>query len=134
GQNRNAPLLLFLHGGPGSVSHLVMFQETVGRQLEEDFLVVYLHQRGTGKSSSVPDSELTISAHIDDLVQVVDYLTERYNQEKVSLAGHSWGGMLAGHFAVSHSEKLEKLVLISTAMNVKALLRDSYEVALKWAQ
>jgi pimeloyl-ACP methyl ester carboxylesterase len=82
----------------------------------------------------VPGSEQTISAHIDDLVKVVDYLTERYGQDKVHLMGHSWGGMLAGHFAVSHSENIEKLVLISTAMNVKSLLRDSHEGALKWAQ
>jgi proline-specific peptidase len=134
GQSRDAPLVLFLHGGPGSVAHLAMFQVTVGRQLEQDFLVAYLHQRGTGKSSPVPDSEQTISAHIDDLVKVVDYLTERYGQDKVHLVGHSWGGMLAGHFAVSHAENIEKLILISTAVNVKSLLRDSHEAALKWAQ
>ncbi len=134
GQNENAPLLVFLHGGPGSVAHLVMFQETVGRELEKDFLVVYVHQRGTGKSSPVPDSELTIAAHIEDLVKILDDLALRYGRAKVHLVGHSWGGMLAGLFAVSHRERVEELVLLSTAVNVEALLRDSYEVALQWAQ
>ncbi len=37
-------------------------------------------------------------------------------------------------FATSHSEKIEKLVMISSAVNVKRLLRDSHEVALEWAR
>lgn len=134
GQRTDAPLLLFLHGGPGSVAHLVMFQETVGRELERDFLVAYVHQRGTGKSPPVPDAALTIPAHVDDLAKIVDDLTARYGPDKVDVVGHSWGGMLAALYATSHREKIEKLVLISTAVNVKALLRDSYEAALKWAQ
>lgn len=134
GPNREAPLLLFLHGGPGSVAHLLMFQATVGQQLERDFLVVYLHQRGVGKSSDVPDSEQTLSAHVADVKAVVDYLKKEYDQDKIILVGHSWGGMLAGLFAAEHSADLEKLVLISTAMNMKSLLSDDYEVVLNWAK
>lgn len=134
GQKKDAPLLVFLHGGPGSVAHLVMFQETVGRVLERDFLVAYVHQRGTGESPSVPDAAQTIASHIDDLEKIVNDLTVRYGRNKVDVIGHSWGGMLAASYAVSHREKIGKLVLISTAVNVKALLRDSYEGALQWAQ
>lgn len=134
GQKKDAPLLVFLHGGPGSVAHLLMFQETVGRELERDFLVAYVHQRGTGKSPPVPDAALTVSAHVDDLAKIVDDLTVRYGRDRVDVVGHSWGGMLAALYAVSHEEKIDKLVLISTAVNVKALLRDSYEGALKWAR
>lgn len=134
GQKKDAPLLVFLHGGPGSVAHLVMFQKTVGRELERDFLVAYVHQRGIGKSPPVPDETQTIASHVDDLEQIVNDLTARYGRDKVDVVGHSWGGMLAALYAVSHREKVERLVLISTAVNVKALLRDSYEAALKWAQ
>lgn len=134
GASRNLPLVLFLHGGPGAITHLVMFQSTVGPELESSFLVAYLHQRGTGKSSSVPDSEQTISKNVSDVDRVVDYLTRTYGQKQVSLIGHSWGGMLAGAYVVSHPEKIQRLVLIATAMNFKVLLKDSYEGDLEWAR
>lgn len=134
GPSQDAPLLLFLHGGPGSVAHLVMFKSTVGQQLEQDFLVAYLHQRGTGSSSPVPDSEQTMANNVKDVDGVVDYLTRKYGQKQVRLVGHSWGGMLAGAYAVSHPEKISKLVLMSTAMNFKLLLEDTYKNDLDWAQ
>jgi pimeloyl-ACP methyl ester carboxylesterase len=134
GPSKSAPLLLFLHGGPGSVAHLVMFQSTVGRQLEQDFLVAYLHQRGTGRSSPVPDSEQTIANNVEDVDHVVRYLLRKYGQEQVNLVGHSWGGMLAGAYAVSHPESIGKLVLVSTAMNFKLLLKDTYQGDLDWAK
>jgi pimeloyl-ACP methyl ester carboxylesterase len=133
GPDRDAPLILFLHGGPGSVAHLVMFQETVGKQLEQDFLVAYLHQRGVGRSSPLASEEQSISAHVNDVEQIVEYLTQSYQKDEVHLVGHSWGGMLAARFAVEHGERIERLVLISTATNVKSLLRDSYEGVLGWA-
>jgi proline iminopeptidase len=134
GPSKEAPVVLFLHGGPGSVAHLIMFQSTVGKRLERDFLVAYLHQRGTGKSPPVPDSEQTIANHVNDVDQVVKYLTRTYNRKQVSLVGHSWGGMLAGEYLVAHPEEVRKVVLISTAINFRSLLQDSYEGVLKWAK
>jgi pimeloyl-ACP methyl ester carboxylesterase len=134
GPSRNAPLLLFLHGGPGAVTHLVMFQSTTGRQLEKDFLVAYLHQRGIGRSSPVPDSEQTIANNVEDVDRVISYLTRKYGQKQVFLVGHSWGGMLAGAYTVAHPEKVAKLVLIATALNFKQLLKDTYQADLDWAK
>jgi proline iminopeptidase len=91
GPSKEAPVVLFLHGGPGSVAHLIMFQSTVGKRLERDFLVAYLHQRGVGKSPPVPVFEQTIAYHVKDVDLVIDYLKRTYNQKQVSLVGHSWG-------------------------------------------
>jgi proline iminopeptidase len=134
GQRADAPLLVYLHGGPGHVVLGVLpFQSNVGSRLEADFLVAYLHQRGAGKSSPVRDSEQTFSNHIDDVDRVVDLLTDRYGQEKVHLVGHSWGGTLAVLYADGHRDKVEKLVLVASAINVKSQLRDSYDATLAWA-
>jgi pimeloyl-ACP methyl ester carboxylesterase len=135
GQDDNAPLLLFLHGGPGSVGlGLVPFQVTVGRQLEQDFLVAYLHQRGAGHSDAVPAAQQTFENLVNDVDQVVEYLLQHYGDERLYVVGHSVGGMLAGLYASEHPEKIGGLVLCSTAMNFKAMLRDSLEVTLEWAK
>jgi pimeloyl-ACP methyl ester carboxylesterase len=134
GPRKAAPLVLFLHGGPGSVAHLSMFKATVGRRLEQDFLVAYLHQRGTGWSTPIAEAEQSIQNNVQDVDRVVDSLTRKCGQRQVRLVGHSWGGMLAGSYAVAHPEKIKQLVLMSTAMNFKLLLEDSYQGDLDWAR
>lgn len=134
GPSKRAPLLLFLHGGPGTVTHLVMFQSTTGRQLEKDFLVAYLHQRGVGRSSPVSDSHQTIANNVRDVDVTIDYLTRRYKQKQVYLVGHSWGGMLASAYTVDHPEKVAKLVLMASAWNFKKLLHDTYQRDADWAK
>ena len=134
GPTASAPLILFLHGGPGSVAHLVMFKSTVGRQLEAKFLVAYLHQRGVGNSSSVPDSAQTIANNIADVDRVVNYLNQKYRHKQVNIVAHSWGGMLAGSYAIAHPDKIEKLVLMNTPMNFQMLLEDTYQGDMEWAR
>jgi pimeloyl-ACP methyl ester carboxylesterase len=134
GPRRNAPLLLFLHGGPGAVTHLVLFQSTTGKQLEKDFLVAYLHQRGIGRSPPVTDSQQTIANNVKDIDRVISYLTRTYRQKQVFVVGHSWGGMLAGAYTVAHPDKVAKLVLVATALNFKQLLKDTYQTDLAWAK
>jgi proline iminopeptidase len=135
GQRADAPVLLYLHGGPGNVvAGVLLFREHVGRQLEEDFLVVYLHQRGAGKSPPVQASEQTIAAHIGDVEQVVSFLKAKYRTDRLSLLGHSWGAILAALYADVHREDVDKLVLMSATVNVRSQFRDSRLVTLEWAR
>lgn len=135
GANHEAPVLLYLHGGPGNVAlGIPPFRDNVGKYLEEEFLIVYLHQRGVGKSSEVPESELTIAHHVDDVSKVVDFVTERYDQEKVLLIGHSWGGVLAALYTDRYQEKVEAVVFVASPMNMRSTYQDSHEFTLNWAR
>jgi pimeloyl-ACP methyl ester carboxylesterase len=135
GENDDAPLLMFLHGGPGNVGlGLVPFQINVGRQLEKDFLVAYPHQRGAGHSDPVPAEEQTFENLVDDVDLVVEYLFERYRKDTLYIVGHSWGGMLTALYADKYPGKTGGLVLISTAMNLKSMLRDGLKVTMEWAR
>src|SRR5690606_26153007 len=44
-----APVIAYLHGGPGYNAYV--FEESAGRLLEETFRVLYLDQRGCGRST-----------------------------------------------------------------------------------
>jgi pimeloyl-ACP methyl ester carboxylesterase len=135
GKDKTKPLLLHLHGGPGNVVLGVLpFQVNAGKQLEEDFLVAYLHQRGAGKSSPVPAETQTIENHVNDVAVVVEYLKKKYGKDKVHLSGHSWGGMLAASYLKEHEQNVNKLILISTGLNVKKLFYESYLSTLDWAE
>lgn len=94
GWNRNNPVLLMLHGGPGMPQMYLAHQ--FQRELERKFVVVQWDRRGAGKSYSgevVPES-LTVEQLISDTQQLVELLRERFHQPKVFLAAHSWGTYL----------------------------------------
>src|SRR5437016_5691120 len=69
GQTDRGPILLHLHGGPGSGWALVAFRAYVGPAFEKEALVGYFHQRGVLRSPMVPTSALTVSNNVADVVK-----------------------------------------------------------------
>ena len=93
GKDVDKPVLLFLAGGPGG-SQLVTERRALGA-LEDYFVVVNWEQPGAGKSFDAVDrSTLTPERYITDGITLVNYLRERFNEEKVYLLGESWGSVL----------------------------------------
>jgi pimeloyl-ACP methyl ester carboxylesterase len=94
GENTNNPILLYLHGGPGT-TELIPFR-LFHRKLEKYFTVVVWEQRGTGKSFStkIPKESMKISQFVSDAHELTEYLLKEFNQEKIVVAGHSWGSAL----------------------------------------
>lgn len=91
------PVLLFLHGGPGSPEYA--FAQSAGLQLEKDFTVCWWDQRGAGLSYQ-PGIELktmTVPQMVQDTVEVTRYLQRRFKQHKIYIMGHSWGSFLGLH-------------------------------------
>lgn len=93
GENRNYPILLILHGGPGTGQ--IGYARRWQTELEKHFVVVNWDQRGTGLSFSnkISYTSMTISHFINDTISVTDYLREVFQKDKIYLAGHSWGSI-----------------------------------------
>lgn len=102
GNSTQAPVLLYLEGGPGGTG--IGRIRNSGEALEQEFVVATWEQRGTGKSYDAlePSSTLTLEQMIDDTLEVTDYLRARFDEEKIYLVGSSWGttiGVLAAQRA-----------------------------------
>jgi pimeloyl-ACP methyl ester carboxylesterase len=102
GMKKENPILLFLHGGPGFPG--IAVSTAYQQRLEDRFTVVQWDQRGAGKTylSSGEKQPLTISLYLSDLFQLLDYIADRFDKEKVYLIGHSWGSLL-GMLAVKQA-------------------------------
>ena len=87
--NVDNPILLFLHGGPGSAE--MGFAHKYERKLEEDFIFVNWDQRGAGKSFSkrIPKENMNIEQFVSDAHKLILDLMKRFKKEKIILAGHS---------------------------------------------
>ena len=110
GNNSDLPVLLLLHGGPGSTD--MWLSEHCNAELEKHFIVVNWDQRGAGKSfnASEDPSNLTIPQFLDDAKVVVDHLLSKYGQPKLHLLGQSWGSVLGWYLARQIPEKLHRYI------------------------
>lgn len=125
------PVLLLLHGGPGST--LMPYAHVSDRELEKHFIVVHWDQRGAGKSfnKDMKPSELNIDQYLSDAVQLITYLTGKFNQQKVYLLGHSWGSYLGIRTAYEHPELLHAYIGMGQVINMPEAERISYNFVMK---
>ena len=136
GWDQSNPVLLFLHGGPGAP--LFSYARRIGfyTGLEENFVMVYWEQRGTGKSFSfsIPEESMTIEQFISDTHELAKILKDRFNVAKIFLVGRSWGSLI-GLQTVSHYSELFH-AFVGIGQLVQPLLNDSlsYEYTLQLAQ
>lgn len=133
GNNNKSPVLIYLHGGPGSPLGVPIFKAYTGHKLEQEFVVVYLHQRGIMKSERVDMEKHTISKYVEDVHHVVNYVKNRFDDREIFLIGHSWGGILSYLYLLSYPNETDRLITVCTPVNAKTLLSDRIKVLLQWA-
>lgn len=100
GHSTNAPVLLYLPGGPGQ-SDLGQARVLL-QDLEQDFVVVTWDGRGIGRSYPSYDEHLTQRRVVDDTIELTDYLRRRFREERIYLFGES-GGTITGVMAVQRA-------------------------------
>lgn len=105
---RDRPTLILLPTGPG-VDHS-LYKEHAGPALAEIAQVVYLDPRGTGRSDWSSAEHWTLDTWVDDLAAFCDAL----DLDRVSLLGTSLGGVTALLFAARLTDRVDRLVLVST--------------------
>ena len=119
GEDTSKPVMLYLHGGPGSVT--LPFQYMLPKEWEQNFIMVHWDQRATGKTRcSNPDydpASATFEDFFADTVAVINYLRKRLDKKKVILLGHSWGSILGLHLARRHPELIYAYVGTGQVIN-----------------
>ncbi|MCA9612040.1 MAG: alpha/beta hydrolase [Myxococcales bacterium] len=110
----DAPAVLFLHGGPGYNTYA--FERAVGALLERDLRMIYLDQRGCGRSSAA--TRYGMDATIDD----VDALLRHLAIERVSLLGHSFGALVAIEYLRHRPQHVDRMILVDMSADVPSVL------------
>lgn len=115
--NTDAPVALFIHGGPGSPEHVMLSSFLPETQ---DFMTTCYHeQRGSSLSydKHMDPNLLTTAIMLEDCVHMIDYLREKYNKEKIIVIGHSWGSYLGYQLIQTVPEKIQAYIGIGQIGN-----------------
>ena len=135
GRDRRNPVLIWLHGGPGSSETPVL--RVLNGVLEDHFTVVYWDQRLAGQTLvpfAPPPASLTVGQMLSDLEVVVDRVRARLGQDKVVLVGHSWGTMLGVLYTSRHPDKVAAYVGIGQMSDKPRAEQLSYDFTLGQAR
>ena len=92
--NPDAPVLLYLAGGPGQ-SDLALTR-VAAEPWVDDVVFVDWDQRGTGKSYAAfkPVATLTVDQAVADTIELTEILRDRFDERRIYLMGESWGSIL----------------------------------------
>lgn len=112
------PPLICLHGGPG-VPHNYLLPICL---IYEDYGIPVLmyHQIGCGKSTHFKDKKGDTEFWTPELFMAeLDNVKAYLGIEEFDLLGSSWGGMLAGQYAITQPKGIRKLVVSNSPSNMK---------------
>jgi len=93
GDNRKNPVLLFVHGGPGSPVSPI---SSLLRNWEKYFTVVMWDQRDAGKTfvRNGAVREMSLPRVTQDGIELAQFLRRHLGKRKIIVLGHSWGTMV----------------------------------------
>ena len=133
GKDMDNPVLLYLHGGPGSASSLYDYAFT--RKWADVYTVVTWDQRGCGKSYDKSHPQ-TISADImmQDGKAMTEFLRGYLQVEKITLLGHSWGSYFGANLALAHPDYYDAFIGTGQFIDWEENEDRLYEAALTWSE
>jgi pimeloyl-ACP methyl ester carboxylesterase len=129
GTDQNNPVLLFIHGGPGAPLLGMSSSRVSDVELIKHFTVVHWDQKGAGKSYSrdIPIDSMTFDRLVEDCNELIDYVREKLNAEKVFIVGHSGGSIIGIKIAHRHPEKIHAYVGVAQIINDLEHQKISYK-------
>jgi pimeloyl-ACP methyl ester carboxylesterase len=129
GRDRKNPVLVFVHGGPGTplTPTAWMWQ----RPVEEFFTVVHYDQRGAGRTFRLSDPEqvratMRPEQYAQDVVDLVQWLRGELGMDRVVLAGHSWGTVVATQAVLKCPDLFSAYLGVGQIADFRAGEQESY--------
>ena len=133
GQDKDNPVLLYLHGGPGSATSLYDYAFT--RKWADVYTVVTWDQRGCGKSYDKSHPEIiTADIMMQDGKAMTEFLRDYLQVDKITVLGHSWGSYFGANLALAHPDYYDAFIGTGQFIDENENERRLYEAALTWSE
>ncbi|MEE3450867.1 MAG: alpha/beta fold hydrolase [Acutalibacteraceae bacterium] len=117
GENKDNPIMLYLHGGPGYSTSFADWAIT--RKLAGDYTVISWDQRDCAKTWIKDAKKEIVTADMmrSDLEVVADYVLEYLDKDSLTFLGISWGTYYGCDYAYSHPDKVDCIINLSQVVD-----------------
>ena len=135
GKDKNNPVLLYLHGGPGNSTS--MFDYAFTRKWADTYTIVTWDQRNCGKSYSKEQNgtiEYTRDMFMEDGKQMTEFVRDYLGKDKITLLGHSWGSFLGANLALEYPEYYDCFIGTGQVVDMEENEKRFVEAAREWAK
>ena len=143
GEDKTKPIILFIHGGPGST--ISQYKGSFYDDLKSEFILVNWDQRGAGRTygRNAPTelseeyfvkNPLTVAQMAEDGIELTKYLIDYLEQKKVVLMGTSWGSILGTEMALHSPELYHAYIGHAQFVNFAENISYAYKKVYKFAE
>lgn len=134
GQDKDNPVMLYLHGGPGSATSDMDYP--VLRKLSDIYTVVNWDQRACGHSwtKEQTNQPITFEMLYSDGEEMTKFLLDYLHKDKITVMGISWGAAFGANLVLAHPEYYDKLIAMSWPVDGIEMQKAFKEQALEWTK
>ena len=136
GENIENPIVLFIHGGPGSP--MIPLLHGFQYDLEKDFTIVHWEQRNAGKTFYLnnPDAVLetmTFEIMLTDAHEITQYIKQKLNKDEIIILAYSWGTVLGTALAQEYPQDYSAYIGVGQIISTTEDRIIGYEAVLEAA-
>ncbi|NEM98346.1 alpha/beta hydrolase [Pontibacter burrus] len=142
-EDRSKPVILFLHGGPGST--MSPYDDAIYGHWKKEFVPVYWDQRGAGRTfgRNAPEevtedywieNPLTVEQMTADGIELSEYLLKHLGKKKITLVGTSWGSILGANMALARPDLYTAYIGHSQIVNYTSGFVNAYNMVQQMAK
>ncbi|GAB5526869.1 MAG: alpha/beta fold hydrolase [Roseivirga sp.] len=115
--------IVVVHGGP-VLDHSYFIPHL--DELAKEYQLLFYDQRAAGRSTiDIDSATMNLAGFVED----IELLRKETGLGKISLLGHSWGGLITMKYAIKYAGNLDHLILSSSmAPNVEDWQTETFEI------
>ena len=111
GKSRNLPVLITLHGGPGTPIPFSVGCRGLFPEFTDKFIMVYWDQLGCGKNNHKIDDSFKISSFVSMTSDLIDNIRKMFPENKILLFATSWGSVLSALVSLRKPDDIDGVVV-----------------------
>lgn len=111
GKNRTSPIIIYLHGGPGSPIPFCAGSRGLFPNITDRFIMTYWDQLGCGINDCQIDDTFSVDSYIAMTVDLIKAVHNDFPDNPINLFGVSWGSILAAYTAAQLPKLINRVVV-----------------------
>lgn len=131
GKSRKAPVMISLHGGPGSPIPFSEGCRGMFPEITDSVIMVYWDQLGCGINNYVIDNSFCIDDFVAMTVDLIREIKKEFPDNKIILFGMSWGSILAAKTVMEVPELIDHAVTYGQVLHDMTFNEETYGILAK---